>query len=577
MTCLPYPSFVKHLPLVYDDEDEDEDDSNNKNEPKKKEKLSTTGSCRINPFAMTQLAPSSGSTGSNNDDMLFISRINEEYKLIYETNKKQSSMEKSIRDALNTSDETEKIKDNLDEMKILKKKYMKQGVALASSYLIQTLQLDVSIIDVEIVISSSHIIKTDGCICSCFLDAGCTAIVVINDDDTVMTTTLESTKIDDKTRLIASFRPTIDNNACEVRENERKEIQDALKFVNTISIDFTGHTYTTNTIDTTTTTAIPPETTARMLDKIDTILTYIPNKDQKIVIELDAPPSSLLSSDALKDENNDADVTTWWNTLIATVSSKCKDEKGRIALTDPTPYTLGMSYADCMRTDRPDKLYTTVVCTRAGEALGLVYSSKSSIVASLECGRGVYYTRSRKGLWRKGDTSGHYQILHRIDVDCDGDALRYTVTQCGGGGGDSNNIDGACASCGFDGPCFCHLKRFTCWGKACGLRDLEFTLQDRLRNAPNGSYTKRLFDDPNLLRDKLVEEAQELSEATTKEDVASELADVLYFAMARATKAGVSIDDAITVLDQRTKKVTRRKGDSKAFRIEAGNQILNMK
>ena len=148
MTCLPYPSFVKHLPLVYDDEDED--DGNNKNEPKKKEKLSTTGSCRINPFAMTQLAPSSGSTGSNKEDMLFISRINEEYKLIYETNKKQSSMEKSIRDALDTSDETEKIKDNLDEMKILKKKYMKQGVALASSYLIQTLQLDVSIIDVEL-------------------------------------------------------------------------------------------------------------------------------------------------------------------------------------------------------------------------------------------------------------------------------------------------------------------------------------------------------------------------------------------------------------------------------------------
>ena len=99
-------------------------------------------------------------------------------------------------------------------------------------------------------------------------------------------------------------------------------------------------------------------------------------------------------------------------------------------------------------------------------------------------------------------------------------------------------------------------------------------MKDRLENAPAGSYTKRLFDDPNLLRCKLVEEAQELSEAETKEEVAGELADVLYFALARAVKAGVSIDDAVAVLDSRTRKVTRRKGDAKAFRIEAGDKIL---
>jgi phosphoribosyl-ATP pyrophosphohydrolase len=103
---------------------------------------------------------------------------------------------------------------------------------------------------------------------------------------------------------------------------------------------------------------------------------------------------------------------------------------------------------------------------------------------------------------------------------------------------------------------------------------LEATLNDRLKSAPDGSYTKRLFDDATLLRDKLVEEAQELSEATDKKHVAEELADVLYFAMTRAVKAGVSIDDAIEELDRRTRKVTRRQGDSKAFRIELGNSIL---
>jgi phosphoribosyl-ATP pyrophosphohydrolase/phosphoribosyl-AMP cyclohydrolase/histidinol dehydrogenase len=77
-----------------------------------------------------------------------------------------------------------------------------------------------------------------------------------------------------------------------------------------------------------------------------------------------------------------------------------------------------------------------------------------------------------------------------------------------------------------------------------------------------------------LLRNKLVEEAQELAEATDRQHVAEELADVLYFAMVKAVKEGVSIDDAVAELDRRTKKVTRRPGDAKAERIAAGDIIL---
>jgi phosphoribosyl-ATP pyrophosphohydrolase/phosphoribosyl-AMP cyclohydrolase/histidinol dehydrogenase len=172
----------------------------------------------------------------------------------------------------------------------------------------------------------------------------------------------------------------------------------------------------------------------------------------------------------------------------------------------------------------------------------------------------VYYSRSRSSLWRKGDSSGHYQTLHRIDVDCDSDALRFTVTQNG-----------------TDVKAFCHLNTLTCWGEPRGLRHLEGTLTKRLIDAPAGSYTKRLFDDEQLLRDKLVEEAQELSEADTSQHVAEEFADLLYFAMVRAAKAGVSIDDAVAELDKRARKVTRRKGDSKEFRIKAGEEILGKK
>ena len=185
---------------------------------------------------------------------------------------------------------------------------------------------------------------------------------------------------------------------------------------------------------------------------------------------------------------------------------------------------------------------------------------QESVVASLECGRGVYYSRSRQQLWRKGDTSGHYQVLHRLDVDCDGDAVRFTVTQKGE-----------------DYVAFCHLNTLTCWGHPRGILHLQETLQDRFKSAPEGSYTKRLFDDPELLREKLVEEAQELSEAKDPNHVAEELADVVYFAMTRAVAAGVTFDDAMAELDRRSRKVTRRKGDSKAFRTAAANKILEKK
>jgi phosphoribosyl-AMP cyclohydrolase len=67
-----------------------------------------------------------------------------------------------------------------------------------------------------------------------------------------------------------------------------------------------------------------------------------------------------------------------------------------------------MALAECIKTDRDDKLFTTVVVNRNNEALDLVYSCKASLAALLEYGRGVYYSRSSGKLWCKGDTSGHY-------------------------------------------------------------------------------------------------------------------------------------------------------------------------
>lgn len=476
MASLPFPSFVNQIPV----------DASNA-----RAALVAVGTCRISP----RTYGGGLATGATKDD----------FEAIVAKTKQQASVDVAV-------DHTADVDvDKNQQAKKLQKKYMKEGVAMASRYLRETLQLDVSCIHVQIVLGVQDVLETDGCVCACFLDAGCAAVVVQGSH----VEALDACKVP-RERIIATFDYVEDKITQDA-------ISAALALAHTINVVLSPGTSTTG--------------------EADQILALLPEPHNKVIFELQ-PSSYTLQEDLTG--------------IVAAISQKTKDNKGSVALVDPATNDLGMAYAACMKTDRDDGLYTTVVCTRSGEALGLVYSSKESIIAALECGRAVYYSRSRKGLWRKGDTSGHWQQLHRLDLDCDGDALRFTVTQLGN--------DGVKA--------FCHLNTLTCWGEPCGLRHLEATLQERMVSAPEGSYTKRLFDDPELLRDKLVEEAQELSEATEPDDVAGELADVLYFAMVRAAKAGVSIDDAVAELDRRTRKVTRRKGDSKASRISAADQIL---
>jgi phosphoribosyl-ATP pyrophosphohydrolase/phosphoribosyl-AMP cyclohydrolase/histidinol dehydrogenase len=195
------------------------------------------------------------------------------------------------------------------------------------------------------------------------------------------------------------------------------------------------------------------------------------------------------------------------------------------------------AFVSTIRTDRPDGLFTTVVCDEHDVCLGLVYSNQESIRAAVIEGRGIYFSRSRGGLWRKGDTSGMHQDLLCIRADCDGDALRFSVVQHG------------------QPAAFCHLNTRTCWGAEHGIYKLQAILQDRLRSAPPGSYTKRLFDDQSFLQKKLLEEAQELMEATEPDHIAAEAADVLYFMMTRCVAGGVNLRDIEHHLDKRTLKV----------------------
>ncbi|KAJ2043520.1 trifunctional histidinol dehydrogenase [Coemansia sp. S16] len=201
-----------------------------------------------------------------------------------------------------------------------------------------------------------------------------------------------------------------------------------------------------------------------------------------------------------------------------------------------------------LSSDRTDGLVTTVVVDEQRTCLGVAYSNGASLAAALASGDGVYWSRKR-GLWHKGLTSGATQALVGVSVDCDADALCFRVRQ--------------------HSPGFCHRQTSSCFGPAAGLARLAQTVADRRVNAPEGSYTRRLFDDAALLRAKIVEEAGELADAADPADVAFEAADLLYFAMVKCAAHGVSLADIERSLDRKHLKVVRRPGDAKPGAIPA--------
>jgi len=110
------------------------------------------------------------------------------------------------------------------------------------------------------------------------------------------------------------------------------------------------------------------------------------------------------------------------------------------------------------------------------------------------------------------------QDLLKVYLDCDSDTLKFVVRQQGQG--------------------FCHLNTWTCFGESGRLPSLMRTLISRKQSAPPGSYTDRLYKDSKLLHAKIREEAEELCEAESKEHIAAEAADVLYFSLVKCAKAG---------------------------------------
>lgn len=180
-----------------------------------------------------------------------------------------------------------------------------------------------------------------------------------------------------------------------------------------------------------------------------------------------------------------------------------------------------------------------------GAVLMLAWADRAALQQTLETGFMHYHSRSRNALWKKGATSGSVQEVVSLHGDCDGDTVLARVRQTGEA---------------------CHTGTATCFGEGVDagaggpggdvLTRLQATLETRLRDRPEGSYTSKLLSDENLRVKKLGEESAELIAALTRNDpdVAEEAADLVYHLMVALLAAGQSWAEVVDALRRRQEK-----------------------
>lgn len=172
--------------------------------------------------------------------------------------------------------------------------------------------------------------------------------------------------------------------------------------------------------------------------------------------------------------------------------------------------------------------------------LMLGYMNEEAYKRTVATGKVTFWSRSRKTLWTKGETSGNYLNLVSISVDCDNDTLLVKVHP--------------------EGP-VCHKGTDTCWGEENNFNPLLFLseLQDfiekRHEEMPEGSYTTSLFKDGlNRMAQKVGEEALEaVIEAVngTDDRLVYEASDMFYHLIVLLTAKGLRIEDVARELRER--------------------------
>ncbi len=177
------------------------------------------------------------------------------------------------------------------------------------------------------------------------------------------------------------------------------------------------------------------------------------------------------------------------------------------------------------------------------EVLTVAYMNEESLAVSIKEGRTCFYSRSRKQLWRKGETSGNVQHIVSVTADCDRDALTVEVIK--------------------EGPA-CHLGTESCFNdrvyenpkfNAFSMNGLYDLIKGRKTEKKEGSYTTYLFEQGiDKILKKVGEECTEViiaGKGGDKEETIFEIADLTYHVLVLMVQAGISVKDVIAELAKR--------------------------
>ena len=198
------------------------------------------------------------------------------------------------------------------------------------------------------------------------------------------------------------------------------------------------------------------------------------------------------------------------------------------------------------KTDENGLVPCVVQDYKTSEVLMLAYMNKESYERTCATGKMTYFSRSRQELWCKGDTSGHYQYVKELRLDCDHDTILAKVHQVGA----------ACHT--GERSCFFNelaKKEYDSTNPLTILNEVFATIEDRKKHPKEGSYTNYLFDKGiDKILKKCGEESTEIVIAAKNpdaEELKYEIADFLYHLMVLMVQCGLTWDDVVKELANR--------------------------
>jgi phosphoribosyl-ATP pyrophosphohydrolase/phosphoribosyl-AMP cyclohydrolase len=180
-----------------------------------------------------------------------------------------------------------------------------------------------------------------------------------------------------------------------------------------------------------------------------------------------------------------------------------------------------------------------------GEVLMMAWMNREALEKTLETKKVHYWSRSRQSLWLKGETSGHFQTLKSIRLDCDGDTLLLGIEQAGGACHTGNR------SCFYREIDEGDIKEVTAApvqeDKSAVMKEVFNVVTDRLANPKEGSYTNYLFTKglDKILKKVGEESAEVIIAAKNKaaDEIRYEVADLFYHIIVLLVERGMTLDD----------------------------------